>query len=1165
MSHSLPFISANFYLQRVTSEAPAVVRVRFTHDPKKINATNANDALNPLNYTLTGPHVALVTGVNPVTDDPQAVDVYVNVPLAAGLWTLDASTTIEMEDGTQLGNPSSLLFGVSAIQHLAPANGGAVSDRAADIIRKHLPVSFVGKAWNALIHALALGDSYNWENAILAFDQLFKSSASGTFLDRKASDEGVQRPANIGMPDDLFRRYAIKTSAKKLTIQSILEVLEVFYGTDAVRAYAETGLSEPFRLEDEQTLRLVVDGKSSLEVSFVEADFSQIGRATAAEVANIITRQARAADMNFIAIPVSIPGGGKKVRIYSTALGLISSVAVVGGLAQNALEFPEKVDLNIPIGTEFSISVPSEGVGRYEFTSFSGGDIFGVTEGDVVNITCQTFQQANRGSFRILKAETAFNGVNFEHVIEVENPAAEEQLGPLETLTERDILFFRSRKETIQRGIGRTVTAAQTSSGGIDVVLPATTQAVGREEKIAAYLHSREPLEVESVLVGADGLARVTTVEQHSFAIGDHVILDSLYAGLTPPAVVAGNNTSVGNAATAATAQTSLITSIRAPDGIIANWRCAGALLSGGDVLFVGGHDGSSARPESARLRFLADTILNTGPAAGRRQKHYEWVQTADCPIALTGHQLVAFRGMLGGKAVVLGGTTNGTAATATALIFDPTGIGGWGPVNGSLDARYDHTATLVKDVNGEDTILIVGGLLNTTTGALTIQTLKPVVGIQSYSGEAAPRFRHRAVAISETALVVAGGRTLGSPDVRDDGFIYDLGSIASIGRMSTARYDHCIVTLDDGRVLVVGGTGRNLTNEGSNRVLAEAEILDPVTKRWSPAGRLRYARTNATAMVVDGRVYVMGGLDASNQPVLQSEVYDPGRGSWSVCPSTATSTTAYSIGVDAGGILAFSGSFNGVVVSTAAALFMPGADRTHVALNGQVRVSALLGANSFGYDVDKGLYAYAEDGVVTPVAAEAGGVAGPYVWNPVGDCAVTAVDAELAQSVRAGQQYRSLKLSTATNPSPALVFPEAQGWLVLAYGTKDSVYPVKYLGRLSDDEILIDYQMKMPRDVPAGAKVTLLAQKGAFVPEHPEQLGSFYLTASSAGRLAAQAAIEDIVGAGRDVNFTVSYPGDKGLAGAGLPATGVKISDKVAVWGGDDLDAELAAAREED
>jgi hypothetical protein len=75
---------------------------------------------------------------------------------------------------------------------------------------------------------------------------------------------------------------------------------------------------------------------------------------------------------------------------------------------------------------------------------------------------------------------------------------------------------------------------------------------------------------------------------------------------------------------------------------------------------------------------------------------------------------------------------------------------------------------------------------------------------------------------------------------------------------------------------------------------------------------------------------------------------------------------------------------------------------------------------------------------------------------------------------------------------------------------------------------------------------------------------GNFYLTSSAAGRIAAADALDDIQAAGIAIERTIIYPADTGLGNAGGPTSGAqKLSDAVAVWGGDSLDQEIPALRE--
>ena len=184
----------------------------------------------------------------------------------------------------------------------------------------------------------------------------------------------------------------------------------------------------------------------------------------------------------------------------------------------------------------------------------------------------------------------------------------------------------------------------------------------------------------------------------------------------------------------------------------------------------------------------------------------------------------------------------------------------------------------------------------------------------------------------------------------------------------------------------------------------------------------------------------------------------------------------------------------------------------------------------------------------------------GPYVWNGDSDPVLTSTESTTVGAISQFGQIGVLTLADASN------FPDAPGFLVLRAGYADAAYPVPYLSRISNTQLAIDFNYIFPFSYPSGTKVTLLAQKAPGVPEDAQDRGSFYVTNSSAGRVAAEAAVRSAVAAGPDLNVKVLYPNDVGLGSAGYPKTGAqKLSDAVRVWGGDDLTAEVAAAQEED
>ena len=75
---------------------------------------------------------------------------------------------------------------------------------------------------------------------------------------------------------------------------------------------------------------------------------------------------------------------------------------------------------------------------------------------------------------------------------------------------------------------------------------------------------------------------------------------------------------------------------------------------------------------------------------------------------------------------------------------------------------------------------------------------------------------------------------------------------------LDKVRTEFALVSLDDGRALVVGG--RNTTDES----FSSAWAFDPATEHWSKVGIMDKARAApAAAVLPDGRVLVAGGYFA--------------------------------------------------------------------------------------------------------------------------------------------------------------------------------------------------------------------------------------------------------------------------------------------------------------
>lgn len=93
---------------------------------------------------------------------------------------------------------------------------------------------------------------------------------------------------------------------------------------------------------------------------------------------------------------------------------------------------------------------------------------------------------------------------------------------------------------------------------------------------------------------------------------------------------------------------------------------------------------------------------------------------------------------------------------------------------------------------------------------------------------------------------------------------------------MTTARYGHSAYLLDDGRVLVFGGT------RTGGEFLRSTEIYDPRRNRWVAGPELNQGRwQHADVRLRSGHILVAGSGEPGAE--MTSEVFDPQRGTWSL------------------------------------------------------------------------------------------------------------------------------------------------------------------------------------------------------------------------------------------------------------------------------------------
>jgi Galactose oxidase, central domain len=264
-------------------------------------------------------------------------------------------------------------------------------------------------------------------------------------------------------------------------------------------------------------------------------------------------------------------------------------------------------------------------------------------------------------------------------------------------------------------------------------------------------------------------------------------------------------------------------------------------LLNDGTVLVTGGFNNTAVLATAELFDPATGTFTPTGDMTSPRFAH-------TATLLQNGKVLIA------GGSPSLGDLSGGddTDDLPTAEIFDPT-TGTFTATGTMSNRRSEHAATLLA--NGK--VLLTGGtvgnaaeLYDPATGTFTPTTGELIVG---------GRWGCSSTLLSDGRVLIAGGRD--SEDVFEavplnNAEIFDpaTGTFTATGLMTDFRYGHTATLLNNGMVLLAGGTNGNS--------LQDAELFDPTTGTFSATSLMTFARSSHTATLLsDGTVLVAGGF----------------------------------------------------------------------------------------------------------------------------------------------------------------------------------------------------------------------------------------------------------------------------------------------------------------
>lgn len=228
-------------------------------------------------------------------------------------------------------------------------------------------------------------------------------------------------------------------------------------------------------------------------------------------------------------------------------------------------------------------------------------------------------------------------------------------------------------------------------------------------------------------------------------------------------------------------------------------------------------------------------------------------------------------------------------------------------------------------------------------------------------------RRHHLSIAAAGSKIYAFGGFSGTIPDwvAHDAMYVYapESDSWSEGVAMTVARAESVTAVVDD-KIYVIGGRIGRTPDADSFFEYADTkltEVFDPEAGRWSRLADAPTARNSQAAVVIDGKVYVVGGrqnqLDRDGNPLLVGinalEVYDPATDSWEGKAALPLGYAGIAAAALDGKLYVFGGEqwFPEEAVSDRAWVYDPKTDRW-AAVTGMTRARHGLAAASVGSEI---------------------------------------------------------------------------------------------------------------------------------------------------------------------------------------------------------------------
>jgi N-acetylneuraminic acid mutarotase len=285
------------------------------------------------------------------------------------------------------------------------------------------------------------------------------------------------------------------------------------------------------------------------------------------------------------------------------------------------------------------------------------------------------------------------------------------------------------------------------------------------------------------------------------------------------------------------------------------------------------------------------------------------WEALAPSPITRAEHQA----GVVNGKIYVFGGFLGSQGPVVRSDVYDPI-TNAWRRI-ADLPTRVTHAGTAADDET--DSIYIAGGYVGTGPGFqqtfATDDVWRYDVATNTFS--AAPSLPEArgggAMVRMGRALHYIAGADIGRAD-RTEHWVLSLDHPSTgwepLAPVPLAR-NHLAAEVLNGKIYVIGGqTGTNDATGNKTDVF----VWDAAADTWTAAADLPrpLSHMSEATTVLNGRIYVAGGLTTGADDIANASVYDPTTDDWSAITSLPGDRFS-GVLVEIEGVLYFTGGSN--------------------------------------------------------------------------------------------------------------------------------------------------------------------------------------------------------------------------------------------------------------